>query len=52
MRVIKPAREAAAPERQPSDLELEKRPAYGRSQSPRLCVRVILLLNDDLVDCY
>ena len=50
MRVVKPAREAAAPERQPSDLALEKRLAHGRSQSPRLCVCVILLFDDDLVD--
>ena len=50
MRVVKPAREAAAPERQPSDLALEKRLACGRSQSPRLCVCVILLFDDDLVD--
>ena len=50
MRVVEPAREAAAPERQPSDLALEKRLACGRSQSPRLCVCVILLFDDDLVD--
>ena len=49
MRVVKPAREAAAPERQPSDLALEKRLACGRSQSPRLCVCVILLFNDHLM---